>query len=754
MRLLYLCADRGIPIRGDKGAAVHVRTLTDALVRAGHTVTILTPRPGPADGPAPLAALRHVPLPELPTGGLDPDAARDRQAQAYAGVLASAAAELLAAAPFDAIYERYSLWSDAGARLARATGLPLVLEVNAPLRQEAAAYRVLSDADLAARVEAAQLAQAHAVAVVSEPLREMVIARGADPARVHVLPNGVDPAQFHPAVRGGKLRDRYGLSDRIVLGFVGRPRPWHDLETLLAALRQLRAADERFHLLLVGQMPAELPARLAALGLAGAVTQTGPVPHAAVPAHVAAMDVAVSPHPALADFYFSPLKLVEYLACGVPTVAAAVGQPAQLIRHGETGWLYPPGDAAALADCVRQLLADPARARQVAWQGAAEVLGQYTWDRHAATVAGWLRPVAERGAKRPSAALPLLDAKLRQRLYRATRPDLAGPLLARRLPGFRSRGTAVPAEPALRFQGVQQIDVLKYKPGRRCVLAYSLAGRERQAGRPRRLQVIGKVFRDDRGQRLHRLHQQLWRAGFGAHAADGISVPASLAYVPEMRMQVQALAPGQTLNERLADGAIAPLIPLTARGLAKLHALPAGAGGVTPWRQYLLGDELQSLDRFLAELAERRPRALSAVRSLRDALCAWADTLPPADALTPVHRDFYYSQVLYAGGRLTLIDFDLFALGDPAIDVANFTAHLVFLGMDRLGRADALMADAALFLESYARLRPVDDAFLARHQFYQAATFYRLLNVVSSRPGLAHLFDDLLRRAAACLEAA
>ncbi|MER3515305.1 MAG: glycosyltransferase family 1 protein, partial [Chloroflexota bacterium] len=76
---------------------------------------------------------------------------------------------------------------------------------------------------------------ANAISVVSQALRDYVIGQGAPPERVHVLPNGVDPQRFHPAVRGGAVRDRLGLNDRIVIGFVGRPRPWHDLGTLCAA---------------------------------------------------------------------------------------------------------------------------------------------------------------------------------------------------------------------------------------------------------------------------------------------------------------------------------------------------------------------------------------------------------------------------------------------------------------------------------------------------------------------------------------
>lgn len=779
MNILYVCADAGIPIRGHKGAAVHVRALTDAFVRAGHHVTILTPQPGPADGPAPLADLIVVPpflfsLPHpLSPSPISGEGDEEGGREAHPPQLFAAALEAMEKRAFDFIYERYSLWSDMGARLAQATGRPFVLEVNAPLRLEAARYRTLPDPECAAQIEQTQFMAASAISVVSQALRDYVIGQGAPPERVHVLPNGVDPQRFHPAVRGGAVRDRLGLNDRIVIGFVGRPRPWHDLETLCAAFARLHTDDPRFHLLLVGEPPAALPEIIAERGLRQAVTLTGPVAHEDVPQYIAAMDVAVSPHPPLADFYFSPLKLFEYLACGVPTVAADIGQPAAIIRDGETGYLYPPGDAEALAERIRFLIAHPDHAREIAWNGAVSVLERYTWQENARSVIGWVEaatkeangqqqevPVAPHfalydpgpGPLAGASSLPILDPKLRQRLYRATRPDLAGPLLARRLPAFSKKGTE-------QLVSVQDIQVLKYKPGRRCVLAYTLVGQTWREGAQRQHQVIGKVYRDERGERLFRLQQALWHDGFGPHAPDRIHVPRALAYVPEMRMVVQERAAGATLNALVTAPGLRTRIVRSAEGLAKLHNLPTPLPGFPskdgePFGHYLLADELANLDRFMHELAQVRPHSAAAVSGLRDALRAWGQRLPAPEAVTPIHRDFYYSQVLFDGPRLVLIDFDLFALGDPAIDVANFIAHLHFLGLDRLGHLDALAAEASAFMEAYARYRPVDAAFLHRVAFYRAATFFRLLHVVAPRPGLAQHFDTLYQRTVDCLEAA
>ena len=118
MRILYLCADRGIPVRGHKGAAIHVRAMCAAFSALGHQVVLCTPRPDPEDGPRPAAELVAIPLPHLPNG-VDKATARELQSQNLTPQLVGAAQTILARRRFDLIYERYSLWSDAGARLAR-----------------------------------------------------------------------------------------------------------------------------------------------------------------------------------------------------------------------------------------------------------------------------------------------------------------------------------------------------------------------------------------------------------------------------------------------------------------------------------------------------------------------------------------------------------------------------------------------------------------------------------------------------------
>src|SRR5262249_2761842 len=233
-----------------------------------------------------------------------------------------------------------------------------------------------------------------------------VVSLGASPSKVHVFPNGVNPDQFYPAPRDPAWRKRLGLGDSPVLGFVGGLRPWHGIEVLPEVLERLSARHRGIRLVIVGDGPLrpELERGLQERGLNGQAILTGALPHEDVPAVIRQFDVALAPYPALDHpFYFSPLKLFEYMACGIPVVAPDCGQIADILSNGKTGLRHPPGDLGALTDACDQLLQDSDQRAALGQSAARLVRSNYTWERNACRVVELGRQlVATRAPRRPA----------------------------------------------------------------------------------------------------------------------------------------------------------------------------------------------------------------------------------------------------------------------------------------------------------------------------------------------------------------
>jgi glycosyltransferase involved in cell wall biosynthesis len=361
MRMLYLSADPGVPVLGHKGASVHVRELCAAFAQEGVEVDIASPRVAPEGdvltGPAELHRIAGV-LPKMHTAVTLRDAVR---AQAREVV------DLVRRFKPDAIYERFSLFSVAGVQAARALGAPHVLEVNAPLRDEAARYRTLPHADLAARFESEVMAMTQRVLAVSEPLADALARGGVDERKIEVSPNGVAAERFPRPHRD---------ESRFVVGFAGSLKPWHGLDTLVDAMADVTDAQ----LEVVGHGPLDhlfdaLPA--------GRVTRFGARPHSDVVGLMAGWDVGVAPYAPIDGFWFSPLKVLEYMAAGACPVVSDLSDAPKVLGYGRRGVLVPAGDAAALAAEIRTLAHNRERAMRLGERARRWVSTKRSWSANA-----------------------------------------------------------------------------------------------------------------------------------------------------------------------------------------------------------------------------------------------------------------------------------------------------------------------------------------------------------------------------------
>jgi glycosyltransferase involved in cell wall biosynthesis len=369
MRLLFVSADPGVPVLGHKGASVHVRELICALAGLGADIHVASPRIG-WEGDALEAP---VTMHEIP--GVLPERCARTEVVAAADAQAQALTELAGRHEVDAIYERFSLFSAAGVRVARELGLAHALEVNAPLREEAANYRTLPHPELALALEEEVMDQTDRVLAVSGALAATLIDQGLAASKVEVVPNGVAAHRFSQPTRNPR---------RFVVGFAGSLKAWHGVDTLAEAV----SAVPGVYLEVLGEGPLdEILDRVPS----DRITRLGARPHAEVLERMAGWDAGLAPYAPVQRFWFSPLKVLEYMAAGTCPVVSDVGDARQTLGGGERGVLVPAADAGALASAIRGLASDREHARRLGRRAREWVRGHRDWSLNAARALAALR---------------------------------------------------------------------------------------------------------------------------------------------------------------------------------------------------------------------------------------------------------------------------------------------------------------------------------------------------------------------------
>lgn len=366
MRILYLSADPGVPILGHKGASVHVRALASAFTELGCDVVVASPRTEPAENELPRGVALAA-IPAVRPRDHDSEATLSEAAERQARDVTELARERGCAA----VYERLSLASFAGARTARALDLPLVLEVNAPLRTEELRFRQLRHEDFAIAAERQELAAASRVLAVSQPLAAWLRGEGVPEARLEVVPNAFPVASI-------ARRREVGSADELVVGFAGGLKLWHGIDVMTEGFRRALHQGGRLRLEVAGRGPAE--ELLSDAGLpAGQLDWLGHLPHDEALARMAGWDVGLAPFTDVEGFWFSPLKIFEYMAAGLAVVASALGDIPDMLGNGEAGLLVPPGDPAALADALLLLDRDRGLTRTLGGRALARAGAGPSW---------------------------------------------------------------------------------------------------------------------------------------------------------------------------------------------------------------------------------------------------------------------------------------------------------------------------------------------------------------------------------------
>ncbi len=328
--------------RSKDGQYVHITELIHALRKLGHEVIVVAP-----------AAMEHAKFGDdaglvAVMKRLCPGFAYEMLEFAYSIVAYLRLRRAVIAHRPDCLYERYNLFLPAGVWIKRNFGLPMLLEVNAPVLEERSKYGGISLRWLARWTERYTWRGADYVLPVTAVLADRVRAAGVPADRMAVIPNGINPEHFGNALPLTQAKARLGLEHHLVLGFTGFIRDWHGLDQIIDFIAD-RPGDSGLHLLIVGDGPAResLQHQARQRGIVDRVTITGIVARDRVPDYIAAFDIALQPSVVP---YASPLKLFEYLAMGRAIVAPASRTswkysvtgttPFYSIRIRPTGWCW------------------------------------------------------------------------------------------------------------------------------------------------------------------------------------------------------------------------------------------------------------------------------------------------------------------------------------------------------------------------------------------------------------------------------
>jgi len=367
MRILYSAIDQVIP--GTKGGSTHVAAVAEGLAALGHDVHVLTTR---GAGAFPSGPVRWIEL-SPPLGA--PQLRWTRRA---------AIGRIAERLRPDVIMERYHNFGGEAILHAARLCAKAVLEVNAPVIDYPGSVKALLDRALLVRpLERWRERLVFASDLIVTP-SAAILPPGTPAAKVLQIEWGADTDRFRPGASGPLP---FVPPAGTVAVFAGAFRSWHGAIHLARAIKLLRQQGRAdISALFIGDGPERAAVQAETSGL-GNVVFSGAVPHQQMPAALASAHIGVAPfdiaaHKPLAlGFYWSPLKMFEYMAAGLPVVAPAIARIPQLVGHGREGLLYDPAETGALARAL-ETLADNGLRRTLGAAARERAVREYGWQAH------------------------------------------------------------------------------------------------------------------------------------------------------------------------------------------------------------------------------------------------------------------------------------------------------------------------------------------------------------------------------------
>jgi len=280
---------------------------------------------------------------------------------------------------------------------ARLLGVPFCYEVRGLWEITRASntpgYKRTEHFKLFERMEGFVARQADLTYAITKGVRTELGRRGVDTDRVRIAPNGCDTTRFTPQPPDLELAAELGITGQMVFGYIGSFVHYEGIQDLCQAAVNMHGRGLDFRLILVGDGPdwAAVKSFCDSHEHGGKILLLGRVPFQDVPRYYSLIKVAAFPRRSFEiTEMVSPLKPFEAMAMGKPVIGSDVAAIAEIIRHGDNGWLFPKDDVEALTAAMEHAIAAPEVVARLALGARGFIEEHHDWRKIAARIAeGW-----------------------------------------------------------------------------------------------------------------------------------------------------------------------------------------------------------------------------------------------------------------------------------------------------------------------------------------------------------------------------
>lgn len=300
----------------------------------------------------------------------------------------------------DLIISRLDVYLFSALLLAKMKKIPLLLEIDSPEVYEFSTFHgeYITHQKLLKYVELLNIKYANACFTVSNDLKHYFLKQGMPEEKIHVITNGADITRFIPRINKQKVVGKYALQNKIVVGFVGSFHYWHGVENLISLIEGTLALQPNICFLMVGEggpMKSKLEEFITKKGHRDRVILTGHIEHEEIPQYISTMDIVLAPYPKLDFFYYSPVKIYEYMACGKPVVTTRIGQIAEIIQDGKNGFLCRPDDVKQMQARISELVTSPSLRALIGEAATQTMVEHHSWRKKAEQLSRLCRQVLD-----------------------------------------------------------------------------------------------------------------------------------------------------------------------------------------------------------------------------------------------------------------------------------------------------------------------------------------------------------------------